>query len=214
MLAVIMNTTEPPAANIEPEPPDEAVNRRTTQWMVAVAEKRDRAAFERLYAHFAPRVRSYLLRQGADTTMADDVAQETLVQVWRKAGQFDASRAVPGAWIFRIARNLRIDRLRKKRFHEVDIDETWDLADDGADSSQRCCDRIDASRLPALVDELPAEQTEVVRLAYFEGLTHSEIGKRLELPLGTVKSRMRLAFGKLRAAMSDPIREQGIGEQT
>lgn len=205
MLAVITKMPGPSEAHQDAE----QTTRDTLEWMKAIAEHQDRGAFEKLYAHFAPRVRTFLLRQGADASTADDISQEALVQVWRKAGQFDASRAVPGAWIFRIARNLRIDRLRKQRFHEVDIDETWDLTDDGIDSSQRSADRIDAARLPPLVDALPPEQTEIVRLAYFEGLTQSEIGKRLDLPLGTVKSRMRLAFGKLRVLMGN----QPSGEQ-
>lgn len=197
MIAVMTTTTDPGESHFDTE----AATRDTLAWMEAISKKQDRAAFANLYGHFAPRIRGYLLRQGADATTADDLAQETLAQVWRKASQFDPARAVPGAWIFRIARNLRIDGLRKQRFHQVDVDETWDLADDGIDSSHRCTDRIDASRLPPLVDALPPEQTEVVRLAYFEGLTHSEIGTRLGLPLGTVKSRMRLAFNKLRASM-------------
>lgn len=172
-------------------------------WLACVAADRDRVAFENLYRHFAPKVKTYLQRQGADPGSADELAQETMAQVWRKASQYQAGRAAPGAWIFRIARNLRIDRLRRQRFHEVDLSETAEIADEGMDSHSRSSDRIDASRLPAMVRELPTEQFEVIQLAYFEGLTQSEIGKRLELPLGTVKSRMRLAFGKLRAAMGE-----------
>lgn len=201
MLAVM---TIPTSSSLEPGPtPDEAsrLAAQTAEWLIAVAAHQDRAAFEQLYGHFAPRLKTYLMRQGADSGSAEELTQETMVQVWRKAHQYDASRAVPGAWVYRIARNLRIDRLRKQRFHEVDIDDSPEIADDGIDSSHRSLNRIDASRLPQLVDTLPAEQTEVVRLSYFEGLTHAEICKHLDLPLGTVKSRMRLAFTKLRAAM-------------
>jgi len=193
---------------LESTPQDTAVEAdllasQSVEWLVCVANDRDRLAFEKLYEHFAPKVKSYLQRQGADPATADDLAQETMAQVWRKATQYEASRAAPGAWIFRIARNLRIDRLRRQRFHEVDLTETAEIADDGMDSHTRSTDRIDASRLPAMVRELPAEQFEVIQLAYFEGMTQSEIGERLELPLGTVKSRMRLAFGKLRAAIGE-----------
>lgn len=201
MLAVM---TIPSTAPPDSGPASDEANRLaalTAEWLTAVAEHQDRKAFEQLYGYFAPRLQTYLIRQGADAGSAAELTQETMVQVWRKAHQYDATRAVPGAWVYRIARNLRIDRLRKQRFHEVDINDTPEFADDGIDSSRRSMDRIDASRLPQLLDTLPTEQSEIVRLAYFEGLTHAEICQHINLPLGTVKSRMRLAFTKLRAAM-------------
>ena len=176
---------------------------RLAAWLASVASDRDRHAFERLFEHFAPRLKSYMMRLGADTLMAEDLAQETMVKVWHKAKLYDSSKAGASVWIFRIARNLRIDKLRRQRFHEVELD-TEEIARQGHFlESETSTERLDADRLPELVQDLPAEQMEVVRLAFFEGLTHNEICQQLELPLGTVKSRLRLAFAKLRKAMGD-----------
>jgi RNA polymerase sigma-70 factor, ECF subfamily len=177
-------------------PPPELAN-----WLASVAQRRDRQAFAQLFHWFAPRVKRYMQRQGADPDLAEDLAQETLVQVWRKAGQYDPARAAPSAWVFSVARNLRIDRLRRQRFYEVELTEEADAEDEHGDGHQRTLERLDASRLTALIGALPAEQVEVIRLAYFEGLSHAEVGKTLEVPLGTVKSRLRLALTKLRTAM-------------
>ncbi len=172
-------------------------------WMVAVGIERDRSAFACLYEHLAPKVRGYMARQGANPACADELAQETMVQIWRKAEQYEPEKASPAAWVFRIARNLQIDRLRRRKLHEVQLTPEADRADEGMAGHERSADRLDADRLRELVEELPADQMTVVKLAFFEDLSHSEIGERLSIPLGTVKSRLRLAFGKLRAAMGD-----------
>jgi RNA polymerase sigma-70 factor (ECF subfamily) len=173
------------------------------EWLGSVATDRDRRCFEHLFGHFAPRLKSYMMRLGADAVTAEDLAQETMIKVWHKASLYDRSKAGASVWIFRIARNLRIDKLRRQRFHEVELD-TEEIARQGHyQESNLHADRLDADRLPELVQELPIEQLEVVRLAFFEGLTHSEICQKLELPLGTVKSRLRLAFAKLRNAMGE-----------
>ncbi len=193
-------------AMIEPTCPHEDLRQLRNDvvlWMERIAASRDRTAFEHLFRYFAPKLKSYMRRLGADAAFAEDLAQETLVQVWRKAERFDSGRATPAAWIFTIARNLRIDRLRKQRVHEVELDPELELNDAGQDGHERAMDRIDADKLLALVGSLPHDQMQVVRLAFFEGLSHSEIGARLDVPLGTVKSRLRLAFGKLRTALGE-----------
>jgi len=172
-------------------------------WLHAVGSAQDRRAFESLFGYFAPRLKTYMLRLGAQAATAEDLAQEAMVQVWRKAALYDSSKAVPAAWVYRVARNLRIDRLRKQRFFEVDIEQAETRSDDGENGHDRTADRLDAAQLAPLVDSLPADQRDVVRLAFFEGLSHAEIEQRLDIPLGTVKSRMRLAFGKLRRAMGE-----------
>lgn len=173
-------------------------------WFTAVGIRRDRQAFEALFHHFAPKIKRYLLRQGAPEHHAEELAQETMVQIWRKAHQYDPAKAVPGAWVYRVARNLRIDRLRRQRFYEVDLDQVAEQADEAQDHD-RATDRIDGEQIRARVAALPSEQREIVNLAYFEGLSQSEIAARLDLPLGTVKSRLRLAFGKLRKALGEEL---------
>lgn len=169
----------------------------------AVASQQCRQSFQQLFEHFAPRLKSYMIRLGSDANTAEDLAQETMVKVWHKARLYDRSKAGASVWIFRIARNLRIDKLRRQKFLEVELD-VDDIARQGHyQEGGLTAERLDADRLPALIHELPAEQLVVVRLAFFEGLTHSEICQQLQLPLGTVKSRLRLAFAKLRKAMGD-----------
>ena len=178
-----------------------AEREQSARWLAEIAERRDRQAFAMLYSQFAPKVRSYMTRQGADVATADDLTQETMARVWHKASQYDPRKAAPSSWIFQIARNLQIDRLRRQKFHEVELTMEAELPDEGAAEHERASERPDADRLGSLVHELPGDQMEVVRLAFFEGLSHSEIGERLCIPLGTVKSRLRLAFGKLREGM-------------
>ena len=125
------------------------------------------------------------------------------MQIWRKAGQYNPAKAAPAAWIFRIARNLQIDRMRRWKFQEVEFTAETDPREDDASERERPAAQVDADILQRLVEHLPDEQMDVIKLAFFDGLSHSEIGQRLDLPLGTVKSRMRLAFGKLRTALGE-----------
>jgi len=168
-----------------------------------VAEGRDVEAFKKLFQSYAPRVKSYMMRQGADPMVAEELAQETLLMVWRKAALYSGEKGSATTWIFTIARNLRIDRLRR----EV----AWQPLPEGAEEEPSLDplpdEELDArerrDRVRAALAELPADQSEVVTLSYIEGLSHSEIAERLQLPLGTVKSRMRLAYQKVRGAVED-----------
>lgn len=181
--------------------PARTSTQQMAEWMERVALKQDRQAFERLYWELVPRLKSYMKKHGADPAEADDLAQETMVQVWRKASLYDPSRATATAWIYRIARNLQIDKVRRRKLHEVELTAEIDRADESLEGHERALLRLDAARLRNLVEALPEDQLDVVRLAFFEGMSHSEIVEHLSIPLGTVKSRLRLAFGKLRTAM-------------
>ncbi len=168
-----------------------------------IAERGDVEAFRKLFQAYAPRVKSYMMRQGADANTAEELAQETLLTVWRKAGLYSGEKGSATTWIFTIARNLRIDRLRREL--------TWLPLPDGHDeepSADKLPDELLAEqerkvRVQAALAALPADQHEVVALSYIEGLSHSEIAGRLGLPLGTVKSRMRLAYHKIRESLED-----------
>lgn len=169
--------------------------------MSAVAERRDRAAFVRLFEMFGPRVKAYLMRQGADRASAEDLVQDVMLTVWHRAVQFDRKKATFSTWVFTIARNRRIDSLRRANRPEIDpedpalVREPDDPADQVVDAAER------SKHLHAAVAQLPEEQERLLRLAYFEDKSHSVIAEELALPLGTVKSRLRLAMTKLRAAL-------------
>jgi RNA polymerase sigma-70 factor (ECF subfamily) len=165
--------------------------------------ERDADAFRQLYELYGPRVKSYMMRQGADAQIAEDLAQETMLTVWRKAALYSGDKGSAATWIFTIARNLRIDRLRREiPFQELPDEHLQQTADDPrADELVLASER--QTRLKAVLAELPAEQREIVALAYIDGLSHSAIAARLDLPVGTVKSRMRLAYRNLRSAVED-----------
>ena len=168
-----------------------------------IAETQDRGAFAALFAYYFPRVKAYMLRVGASPAGAEEFAQEALLRVWRKADSFDPRTAAASTWIFVIARNLRIDRLRGERNIdglERDPSEEPDAPQSGeaiAIMNER------RSRLHAALAALPAEQAHIIELFYFEEHPHSEIARMLGVPLGTVKSRVRLAVQRLRAELED-----------
>jgi len=172
--------------------------------IAAVAAHADRESFALLFAFFAPRVKTYLIRNGAQAAVAEELAQETMLMVWRKAGHFDPSRAGASTWIFTIARNLWIDGLRRAKRQREIVENPWEpveveLPADGVLREER-----ERFVVEAMAD-LPPEQREVLRLSFFECRTHGEIAERLSLPLGTVKSRIRLACTRLRAVLGGRI---------
>ena len=166
--------------------------------VTAVAKSRDRGAFARLFAHFAPRLKAFMMKKGADPATAEDLVQETMIAIWNKAPLYVEGRGAVSTWVFTIARNQRIDRLRRENNHHyADIDD-YDEPSGDPGSDQVLMDFEASEHLRAALAELPQEQLEVIRLAYIDDLAQSEIASRLRLPLGTVKSRMRLAYGRLR----------------
>jgi RNA polymerase sigma-70 factor, ECF subfamily len=168
-----------------------------------IAEKADADAFNELFQSFAPRVKSYMMRQGADPTTAEELAQETLLMVWRKAALYSGDKGSASTWIFTIARNLRIDRLRREVPWQELPEGHNEISSDDPTPDQIVSDRERQERTQAALATLPEDQKAVVSLSYLEGLSHSEIADRLNLPLGTVKSRMRLAYLKIRQAVED-----------
>jgi RNA polymerase sigma-70 factor (ECF subfamily) len=166
-----------------------------------IAVRRDRASFETLFAYFAPRLKSYFMRVGLAADMAEDLAQETMVAVWRKADTFDPGKAAVATWIFAIARNIRIDSLRKirdpSRLQNLFADECQQTPDEALVSSER------ERRVRIALTTIPAEQLRIIQLSFFEERSHSEISRQLDIPLGTVKSRVRLAMERLRTLVQE-----------
>jgi RNA polymerase sigma-70 factor (ECF subfamily) len=169
----------------------------------AIALRQDRTAFAALFRHYAPRVKSFVVRGGADAETAQEIAQETMVMVWRKAASFDRGRASAATWIFTIARNKRIDLLRRSGRPSI---ETSDWLTVFAPAEEEEPDRSIGvaqtyKRVKELVDSLSPDQLTVIQKAFFEDKSHTDIAAELGLPLGTVKSRIRLALGRLRQAL-------------
>lgn len=168
--------------------------------LVQVGQTHDVELFEQLFRHFGPRVKAYMAKTGSPG-MAEELMQETMVAVWKKAAMYDASKGAASTWIFSIARNLRIDAYRREKHPEFDQNDPalQPVVETAADS--RLEGEQSATLIRRALDELPPDQAEVLRLAYYEDNSQSEIATALSLPLGTVKSRMRLAFAKLRAVL-------------
>ena len=186
-------------------PPDDALAALLSDDLVAVASG-DRAAFARLFGHFAPRVKAYMLKLGLPAQRAEDLAQDTMLSVWRKASLYDPAKAEAATWVFTIARNLRIDALRRERHPEVSDDELLEHEDDRPGADELLDGDRRARRLRSALAALTPEQAEVVQLSFFADLAHPAIAERLDVPLGTVKSRLRLAMLKIRKALGDDDR--------
>lgn len=168
--------------------------------LARVAERQDRAAFSRLFQHFAPRLKSWLMRTGSTDEQAEELAQEAMVSVWRKAALFNPAQAAVSTWIFTIARNLRVDAARRRQLDGAG-DEAFEF-DLLAAEQPGSGELLDAARMTQRVRDamrqLPPDQAQVLRLSYYDDEPHARIAAELGIPLGTVKSRMRLAVQHLR----------------
>jgi len=171
--------------------------------IVAIARSADREAFARLFDHFAPRVKGLLMKAGTPAELAEEVAQETLLTVWRKATLFDPSKASAGTWIATIARNLRIDIARRETRSR--LSQVYEILDeDGPEQPDAAVSGAERDVLVrAAMTQLSPDQYRVIELAFIEGFSHQDVAKRLAIPLGTVKSRLRLALSHLRGRLED-----------
>ena len=182
-------------------------------WAQAVALDGDRQAYAALYKHFAPRVKAYLVRLGTADGLAEELTQEAMVSVWRKAAQFDAVRASASTWVFTIARNLRVDHFRRlgnrapqadgfDRNEADELPDTQPLPEDRLDSRQQ------EEGVRSAMKQLSPEQALVLRMSFYEDTPHARIASELGIPLGTVKSRLRLAIGHLRRLVATSDRNE------
>jgi RNA polymerase sigma-70 factor, ECF subfamily len=182
-------------------PPSAADPVRQQGWLAAIAAERDTGAFIALFNYFAPRLKAYMKKLGTSEELAEELAQDVMFIVWRKAETYDPAKSAASSWIFTIARNLRIDALRREQRRMIDTaDPSLEptpapMPDVQLQAAQQ------ARRVRAALDTLPREQATVVSLAFYEGKSHGEIACHLAIPLGTVKSRMRLAFQHIREAL-------------
>lgn len=183
------------------ERPNASRNQHLVELMVKVANDRDRVAFEQLFDHFVPLLRSYsLTREPGAALVADELAQEVMIKVWNKAHTYKPEAAAVSTWVFTLARNARIDYLRRNGRFSTEIDPTDlfnSLEDQGPDPFQLAQQQKAQQRVHEGLKALPIEQSQVLAKIYLEGKSHQETANELELPLGTVKSRVRLALQKL-----------------
>jgi RNA polymerase sigma-70 factor (ECF subfamily) len=172
----------------------------------AVARTQDRNAFARLFGYFGPRVKSFLMRSGLTDSAAEEVTQEVMIAVWRKASYFDPRKAGASTWVFTIARNQKIDRLRRTRSRTadylVDPSDEPEMPSSGEDITI-VAEREEGVR--KALESLPIDQSTIVRLSFFAEKPHAEIARELGIPLGTVKSRVRLALNRLRTLLDSDI---------
>ncbi|WP_337250642.1 sigma-70 family RNA polymerase sigma factor [Fuscovulum ytuae] len=189
--------------SVRKEGPAVQTDQVETDWaalVLRVRDHQDKAAFAALFRHFAPRVKAFLMKSGADATTAEECAQDVMATLWQKAHLFDPSRASVATWVFTIARNRRIDALRKARRPEPE-ELPWGPEPE-PDQAEVLEAQQDTERLGTALAQLPEKQRALIERAFYGDLSHSEIAAETGLPLGTIKSRIRLALERLRQQMS------------
>ena len=169
--------------------------------LARIAASKDREAFTAIFDAYAPRVKSFMMRKGASAEQAEDLVQETMISVWSKAALYAPERGSVATWVFTIARNLRIDRLRREKISLFTDLEDYDAESDEAQPDDALSRLQEDSHVARALAQIPEEQRELLILSYVEDLPQSEIAARLQIPLGTVKSRMRLAYRRLRTLL-------------
>jgi RNA polymerase sigma factor (sigma-70 family) len=183
-------------------------NEELQNWIDAVASTGNKQAFAALFKHFAPKVKGFLMRSGSNEALAEELTQETMVTVWRKASSFKAGHASVSTWIFTIARNRRISHFRRLPLADS-FDETglWSVEEHATDDREAPEDRMFIDQrersVRSALAELPSAQAQILRLSFFDEQAHATIAQELGIPLGTVKSRIRLAVNQLRRALED-----------
>lgn len=187
---------------MQADAPSPDLNDATDEALVtAIARSADRTAFRELFQRYAGRIKGFLMKGGARGDEAEEIAQDVMVTIWRKAASFDPDKAGAATWIFTIARNRRIDVIRRERRPEPDPEDPLYKPDDPMTPQQALAGQERDRRVREALDDLSDEQRQIVRLSFFIGLSHGEIAQKLDIPLGTVKSRTRLAFARLRSAL-------------
>ncbi|MEO0435899.1 MAG: sigma-70 family RNA polymerase sigma factor [Pseudomonadota bacterium] len=181
---------------------DAPSGRRTDEWsecLVLIAERQDRAAYTRLFRHFAPLIKAFALSGSAlSATHADELVQEVMLKIWQKAGAFNPEKAAASTWVYTIARNCRTDMFRRlQKFDTPLAAEDFSQEQEDEEPFTQLQTRRSAERIREMMGNLPADQTQILAKVYMEGKSHAEAAAELDLPLGTVKSRVRLAVQKL-----------------
>ena len=174
-------------------------------WLDAVATSRDKAAFTQLFHFFAPKILHISQSKLFDKSLANEVVQETMTNVWKKAHLFNSTKGAPTTWVFTIMRNVTFDILRKLQSNKEDnlSEDIWPMIEDQAIEDEPFSDHIEQKNILAVIDTLPKNQQEVIQAYYFMEMSQEQLAQHLDLPLGTVKSRLRLALSKLKEHLGE-----------
>ena len=198
-------TTSKSASQSKPRkklsPADKAAMAALATLIEDIAAHKSKAAFKKLFEYFAPRLKGYLMRLGSSEAQAEELVQDVMLTVWRKAALFDRRKAAASTWLFTVARNRRIDILRREKYPELDPEDPALVPDEEVQPDDAVIMAERKAEVQSAMATLPEEQVELVKLAFYKGWSHSEIAKETGLPLGTVKSRLRLSFSRLKEAL-------------
>ena len=202
-------TTSKSASQSKPRkklsPADKAAMAALATLIEDIAAHKSKAAFKKLFEYFAPRLKGYRMRLGSSEAQAEELVQDVMLTVWRKAALFDRRKAAASTWLFTIARNRRIDILRREKYPELDPEDPALVPDEEVQPDDAVIMAERKAEVQSAMATLPEEQVELVKLAFYKGWSHSEIAKETGLPLGTVKSRLRLSFTRLKEALDGKV---------
>ncbi len=200
-----MDTPVPTKKKQQTDSAATALRKRMGDNLLAIASHRDEAAFTDFYSYYAGRVKSFLMGKGMSEEVSEELTQEIMLTVWRRAESYDPKKAAASTWLFTIARNRRIDYLRGNSRIEVELDdELLDVGNTEAESQATfVADEQAAQQLERALAKLPQEQRQVMHLSYFRGQSHGDIAQWLDIPIGTVKSRIRLAMQSVRESLEE-----------
>lgn len=196
--------TKPPGDDVENivAIPQQEMKNNWSDLLVQLAERRDKQIYIAIFRHFAPKIKAYIARLGLVESTAEELMQETMLAVWRKAHMYNRSKAAASTWIYTLARNLSIDWMRKQKYPEYGLEAWHEEPDEDRNSGE---DEVTADRLQKAISQLPEKQAQVIYMSFFEGRSHTDISDRLGIPLGSVKSRLRLASEKLKMIWRDDV---------
>jgi len=190
--------------DVKPRPMRQDIDhKKLSSWLSDVAEHRDKQSFTELFKFFAPKIKHIATSRFPNDTQANEVVQETMSNVWRKAHLFDDSKGAATTWVYTVMRNVTFDMLRKVQGNKEDnlSDDIWPLAEGMQQESQVFTDHLEQKQLLTVIETLPESQRQVVKGFYFMEMSQEQLAVHLDLPLGTVKSRLRLALAKLKAQL-------------
>lgn len=192
------------AMNADPGPDKKSATQvALSNLVIRIAEKSDKRAFTELFAYFGPRLKGFMMGRGMNAEAAEDLAQETMIRIWNKAAMYSSAKGQVNTWIFTIARNLHIDSIRRDKIVSFTDLADFDQADEDPVSDEHLMATEETQLVAHAITKLPGEQKEIIEMAFMKDMTQTEIASKIGLPLGTVKSRMRLAYQKLSKSLED-----------